>query len=121
MSLELSPEVENAVRERAEAEGLSVNDLLAHTFAPVMLPLPTNPKERVRVLLAKWRAEDNTPTPSPIPTRNGETPTQALFRKWEEEDALMTEEEREQETQFWEEFQESINNERKKAGMRKLF
>lgn len=34
MSLDLSPEVEHAVRERAAAEGVSVEDLLARAFAP---------------------------------------------------------------------------------------
>lgn len=34
MSLELAPEIEEAVRAYAEAEGLSINDLLARHFLP---------------------------------------------------------------------------------------
>jgi hypothetical protein len=69
----------------------------------------------------QWQAQDNTSILPPVPTRPGETPTQALFRKWEEEDATMTPEERKQEEKLWEEFQRSINAERAKAGMRTLF
>lgn len=123
MSLDLSPEIENVVRERAAAAGVSVNDLLARTFIqekeqtrPVI-----DPKEHVRALLAHWQAQDNSPILPPIPIQSGETPTQALFRKWENEDADMTEEEQEREERLWEEIQQSINAERTKTGMRTLF
>lgn len=82
------------------------------------IPSPANPKERVCALLAKWRTEDNTPTPSPIPTRNGETPTQALFRKWEEEDSAMTEEEREAEDRLWQDIEKSLHENRFNLGSR---
>lgn len=123
MSLEISPEVESVVRERAAAEGVSVEELLMHTFATErsVIQATSDPKERVRALLSKWQAEDNTPTLPPIPTQNGETPTQALFRKWDEEDARLSDAERKEETVFWAEFQESLNAERTKTGMRKLF
>jgi hypothetical protein len=81
----------------------------------------TDPRDRVNALLAQWQAADNTPLRPPIPTRPGETPTQALFRMWEEEDAHMTDEEREAEDRLWEEIQQSLNGERAKTGMRTLF
>jgi hypothetical protein len=80
-----------------------------------------DPRDRVNALLAQWQAADSTPLRPPIPTRPGETPTQALFRKWEEEDANMTDEEREAEDRLWEEIQQSLNGERTKTGMRTLF
>ena len=90
MSLELSLETENVVRQRAAAAGISADDLLARTFGQKKLqePSPTNPQERVRALLTQWQAQDGTPVLPPILTQNGETPTQALFRKWEEEDVV---------------------------------
>ena len=123
MSLDLSPEIEFAVRERAAAEGVSVNDLLARTFVleNTFTSAVANPKEHVRALLAHWRARDNTPTLPYYTAIDGETPTQRLFRKWEEEDANMNEDEQEQEAKFWEEFQLSINTERAKTNMRTLF
>jgi|SRR5579872_81148 len=111
MSIELSPEVEHAVRERAAAEGVSINDLLARTFVPEKRDERTtqDPRERVRALLAELQARDNTPRLPPIPTREGETPTQALFRKWQEEDANMTEEEIEAEERLWQEIEQGLN------------
>jgi hypothetical protein len=123
MSLDLSPEIENVVRERAAAAGVSVNDLLARTFVQEKVqtrPL-IDPKEHVRALLAQWQTQDNTPILPPIPIHYGETPTQALFRKWEDEDADMSKEEQEREERLWEEVQQSINSERTKTGMRTLF
>ncbi len=123
MSLELSPEVEKVVRERAAQEGVSVDDLLARTFLVLQEKALSigDPKERVRALLTKWQTEDNTPLMPPISTRNGETPTQALFRKWEEEDTKMTEEERQAEDRLWDDIQQDIDAERARAGMRTLF
>lgn len=114
MSLELSPEIENAVRERAQAEGVSVNDLLARTFTPVPQSTPPNlppvrdPKAHVDALLAKWQAEDKTPLRSAPPTLPGETETQALFRKWAEEDAHMTDAERDAEARLWQDIEQGL-------------
>ena len=123
MSLDLTPEIEDVVRERAAAEGVSVNDLLARTFAMNRSPLPpaTDPREHVRAVLAEWRTTDNTPFSPPIPKRNGETTSEALFRKWEEEDANTTDRERDEEAEFWRVFQQAIDDERTTGSMRKLF
>lgn len=61
MSLELAPEVENTVREYAEAEGVSINDLLARTFPPRRPPVA--PDDPVLVFLnSRLReAEDASP------------------------------------------------------------
>ena len=110
MSLDLSPEVETVVRDRAQALGVSVNDLLARTFAPEKTEAKTvnDPEAHIQALLARWQTEDNTPILPPIPTLPGETPTQALFRKWAEEDARMTDEEREAEDQLWEDIDKGL-------------
>ena len=69
MSLELSPEIEDVVRDQAAANGISVNDLLARTFAPQQNIQPqTDPKAQVQALLNKWQAEDNMPLLPSIPT-----------------------------------------------------
>lgn len=123
MAIDVSPEIETAVRERAAAEGVSVNDLLARSFAMEKIQdRPSlNVQEHVRSLLAQWQAQDKIPAIPLIATQDGETPTQALFRTWEEEDAHLTEDEVEQEKQLWEEFKQSINAERATSNMRLLF
>ena len=42
MPLDIAPEIENIVREYAEAEGISINDLLARCFPPRRIP-PDDP------------------------------------------------------------------------------
>ena len=46
--------------------------------------------------------------------------TAELFAQWAEEDAKMTDEEREAEDRFWEDFQKGINETRAALGMRQL-
>jgi hypothetical protein len=78
----------------------------------------SDPRNRVRELLAQWQAEDHTPLRSPTPARPGETPTQALFRKWAEEDALMSDEEKDAEDRLWEEIEKGIQENRLALGTR---
>jgi hypothetical protein len=112
MSLDISRETEDIILERAREEGISVNDLLAHAFAPekhtTSESLPTDPVARVRSILAQLQAADNTPRMPPIQTLPGETPTRALFREWEAEAANMTDEEREAEDRLWADVEKSI-------------
>ena len=52
---------------------------------------------------------------------DGEVPTIALFRKWDEEDANMTPEEIEEAQREWEQFKRNMNAERIRAGSRPLY
>jgi hypothetical protein len=107
LSLELDTEVERLVRQRAEAAGLSVNELLARTFSPT-------PEQRVRALLAQWQAADRTAGPVIDATAD------ELVERWRAEDAAMTEEEREAEDRLWVEVVRGLNETRKALGMRRL-
>jgi hypothetical protein len=114
MSLDLGPEIENAIRLRAAAEGVSVNDLLARTFAleRQVTNSTRDSKLHIQALLDKWQAADNTPIMPPMPTLPGETPTRALFRRWKEEDALMTDEEKDAEDRLWEDIEKGLKDNR---------
>lgn len=100
MSLEVRPETEQLIR-RAESNGVSVDDLLLRTFAPGQ---PEDPRQRVQALLRKWQVED---VPRGVPTQdpNHAAETPALFARWREEDAAMTDEEREAEDRLWAELE----------------
>jgi hypothetical protein len=52
------------------------------------------------------------------PTPNA---TEELFRRWDDEDAGMIEEDRQAEGAFWEEFSRDIDGSRATSGMRLLF
>ena len=124
MSLDLSPAQEAEIIERAASVGIS-RELMQRALStppPIQKPQPIAPetaKERVERLIAEWQQADNTPVYYP-PVREGMTPTQALFKQWEEEDANLTPEEIAADRQFWEEVQQSMNEERLKAGRRPI-
>ncbi len=49
-----------------------------------------------------------------------DVPTSTLFARWAEEDARMTNEEREAEDRLWQDFVDGINRTRDSLGMRRL-
>ena len=112
LTIELNPEEEARLASAAASAGLEpavlARKLLSERL-PTAAAAPVSPQEKVRALLRQWQAQDNTPAviagPEPLP---GETATEALFRKWDEEDARMTEEEREAEDRLWSEVEQGL-------------
>lgn len=122
LTIDLSPSEEVQFTDAARQEGLEPAAFVKRLVAEYLPPTaPTDPIAHVQTLLATWQAEDQTPTLPPVPTRPGETPTEALFRTWDEEDANTTEEEQEQQERLWEDFQKGVNETRSALGMRTIF
>src|SRR5438094_730105 len=124
MSLVLSPGVEAAVEERAREEGVSPNDLLARTFGSnrASKVASIDPVERALEVVRRLRANDPTiPVMDAVEMLPGETPLRALFRKWGEEDALLTDEEIAAEHRLWEEIKDGMNESRAAEGRPPLF
>lgn len=94
VTIELTPEQEQQLREAARLEGLDPAELAKRLVT-----------ERLPSLAANEPEQD---------------PTLALFAQWEKEDADMTPEEIEQERHLWEAFQQDINATRHAQGMRQL-
>lgn len=118
ITIELAPDQEARLTAAAKQEGLDPA-VLARKFVIEQLP-GASPVEQVRAKLRQWQAQDNTPVvagPEPLP---GETPTQALFRKWDEEDARMTEEEREAEDRLWEGIEKDLDENGAELRLRRL-
>jgi hypothetical protein len=108
MSLDLAPEVESTVRQYAEREGVSVDELLARAFPPVksLSAKPqnaTDDADRVNTLLQSWQQEYSLP---PRPDGRVHTSTADLFAQWDAEDAALTPEDVEAERRLWEASQE---------------
>jgi len=118
LTIDFSPLEEAQIAVAARQEGLETAALvkkLVHQHLPSGLPV-----SRVQTLLTQWQAQDNTPHLPSVPAHSGETPTQAQFRQWAVEDAGMTEKERQEEDELWEEFERGINQTRDALGMRRL-
>jgi hypothetical protein len=79
------------------------------------LPAMDEMRRRIR----EWQEQDHTPTLAPATIRPGLTPSAALFQQWAEEDAQKTDEEIAADDRLWQDYQEGINEERRKAGMRR--
>lgn len=123
--LDLGPAVEHQILERAEATGVTAAQYVEKLLAehPLITPAvsPHNPVAHVQSLITKWQQEDKTPLAETILHDETLTPSEALFRQWDEEDAQMTDEERHHQEKLWEDFQQGINLERAATGMRSIF
>ena len=113
LTLDLEPEVEISLREAAAAEGISINELLARTFPPQIAK--SSPRDHVQALLTRWQEQDQSPVAALV------TSSEALFHKWDQEDAALTDAEQQTRAEQWELFQQGINAERTAAGMRLVF
>lgn len=65
----------------------------------------SDPVARVESLIRQWQEQDQTPQAPLAPNDGTMTPTQALFKQWEEEDARMSPEEIEVQRQLWEDLE----------------
>lgn len=63
MSLDVRPEVESLIAERAAEAGISVDDLLSRAFGRSngMSAPDEDTRLRLNCLLEEWRAQDTTP------------------------------------------------------------
>lgn len=62
---------------------------LLEAAAPISAP---DPVARVCSLLVQWQQQGNTPIAAPSPNDGTLTPSEALFREWEQDDATLTDE-----------------------------
>lgn len=98
MSLQLAPEIETAVRQYAEREGVSPEELLRRAFPPV------SPASSVRALLQQWQQKYGLP---PRPDGKVSTSAKDLFAEWEAEDAQLTSTEVAADQKIWEDYQKA--------------
>jgi hypothetical protein len=120
MSLELAPEVEREVQENAARIGMTPSDFIHSLLhenpkrdAPATSKIhkagETTQAQQERLVQARakmqaWQQEFGLPIPE-----GGFKSTATLFEQWRAEDAHMTEQEQEQEQQFWTEFHAQTN------------
>jgi hypothetical protein len=121
MALELNPEVERQVLECAQAAGTPVSDYVAGLLQAAASTTSLYPAARIRGLLHQWQQFDHTPVAAPAPNAGTLTPSEALFRQWEQEDAKLTDEERQAEDIRWQQFQQDIDAQRLASGMQPIF
>ncbi|HEY3332317.1 MAG TPA: hypothetical protein VGK19_19970 [Capsulimonadaceae bacterium] len=98
MVVNLKPDVEEAIRQQAEIQGLSVEELLARTFRPV------DTESRLITHLRALQAEYGMPA---IESGKHCTSLTELMRAWDAEDSAMSDEERDAATRLWNDIRSS--------------
>ncbi|MDQ3814629.1 MAG: hypothetical protein M3347_11850 [Armatimonadota bacterium] len=111
LSINLTPVEEARLTAAAQQLGLAPAELARQLVAEHLPGI--DPVETVRAKLREWQEQDGTPLMPDMTTAE-------LFAQWEEEDAQMTDEEREAEDRLWQDFQKGINETRAALGMRLL-
>lgn len=111
--LNLTPTEEAQLSVVAMQTGLAPEafaEKLVREYLPNVSP---NDEDELDKKLRWWQEQDGTDL---MPSR----PAAEIFAQWKEEAARMTDEEREAEDRFWEDFQKGVNETRAVLGMRQL-
>ena len=103
MNLEIpfTPIEEARLTAAAKQTGLAPAELIKRLALAHLPPVPANAEDELNAKLRSWQEQDGTPLMPNIPT-------QKLFAKWAEEDAQMTEAEREAEDRLWEDIEKGL-------------
>ena len=110
----LTPTEEARLSTVAIQNGLAAAELAAKLLREHLSSESMTPTERLQAKLREWQKETETETFPP-------TSAHELFTRWAEEDANKTDEEIAANDRLWEDYQQGIDDERRKAGMRTLF
>ena len=108
------------------SDASSLTDLATSDITPEMYAISPqttitakshrDPRDQVRERLMQWQSEDSSLLITQIPKGQGETPTPALFRKWADEDASMTDEQMYAEDRLWKEVETGLKENRLNFG-----
>lgn len=113
MQVDLTPSQEARLSAAARQTGVAPAELVKRLIEEHLPYAPATDESGIDAILRQRQEQDGTALQPDIPT-------QSLFAQWAEEDARMTDEEREAEARFWEEFEKGINETRAALGMRLL-
>ena len=127
LTLDLKPEVENALREYAKEEGVSISDLLARTFAPRTTPTG-QPQPKMDVPANPDASHQELPRKAPrlqvLPRQQAKAlnaPSIARLQAQLAEGAKATPQEAAQAEAEWQDFKQAMNANRSVTGERLLF
>jgi hypothetical protein len=110
LSLELRPEVEKLIRERARAEGVSVDELPSGAFTGEQAYRSATPSNRVREITSDWQAHDRDSLHLIKSNLANRVPDHSLFAAWREQDFAMSEQEKLEEDRLWSELEPALVN-----------
>ena len=101
ITIDLTPSEEAQLSEAAQKSGMAPSDLLRKLPKDYLPAVSGTNEDELSSLLRRLQEQDGTKL---FP----DVPAQTLFAQWAEEDAKMTDEEREAEDRLWEELEEVL-------------
>jgi hypothetical protein len=113
MWIDLTPGEEARLAAAARRIGVSPAEFVRRLALEHLPDEPALTETAVDAKLGQWQQQDGTSLAPDIPAR-------AMFAAWAEEDAKMTDAERDAEDRLWEDFQKGINETRTELGLRQL-
>ena len=113
LNIELTPAQEIALADAAQVCGVDAAELMKRLTLDHLPVAGKNDEADIDAKLRQWQMQDGR---SLLP----DTPAQALFAQWDEEDAHMTEEEREAEDQLWADIERGLTENSRALQMRWL-
>ncbi len=111
--IDLTPSEEAQLSAAAKETGLEPADLVKKLVKEHLLPVSTIDGNDLDAKLRKWQEQDGI-------TLMPDIPTQTLFARWAEEDALMTDKEREAEDLLWEDLEKGFAENNRVLQLRRL-
>jgi hypothetical protein len=112
LSIELTPSEEAKLAAAAKETGLAPAELVKKLVME-HLPAAGTVEDDLDARLRNWQKQDGTKLMPDIPT-------QTLFAQWAEEDAQMTDEEREAEDRLWEDLEKGLTENSRVLQLRQL-
>src|SRR5258708_4653557 len=98
LTIHLSSEEEARLAAAARREGLDPAEWLKRVALGRLSSKDTRAGEEIDAKLRRWQEQDGAPLSPHVPAHE-------LLARWDEEDALMTDEEREAEDRLWEDLE----------------
>jgi len=111
--INLTPIEEARLSSEAKQSGLEASELAENLVRQHLESGPVPTTDMILAKLHQWQEETGTVTSPSISAHD-------LFAQWDEEDAQMTDEEREAEDRLWQDVQNGMNETRASLGMRQL-
>ena len=113
LTIDLTATEEAQISSAARHAGLAPAELVKRLVKEHLPTVPTDAENDLDAKLRKWQQQDGVKLYPDVST-------QELFAKWAEEDALMTDEERESEDRLWEELEPALTEHGRVLQLRRL-
>ena len=113
LTIDLTPYEEAQISAAAKQTGLAPAAFVKKLVQEHLPTVPAEDGDELDAKLRKWQEQDGTKLMPDVPT-------QTLFAQWADEDAQMTDEEREAEDRLWKDLEQGLTDDSRVLALRRL-